>query len=332
MGTSKIEWTDAVWNPVTGCSKVSAGCKNCYAERIFPRIYGNQSIDEGTGPHHRRFIDVVCHPERLEQPLQWRKPRRIFVNSMSDLFHEAVPDEFVDKVFAVMLACAALEGRRHTFQILTKRPERMRCYLTNVQSKPGTDLLRRWAEVGNGWICMDDEDVLFSEYIMGRTCFDWDDDGYNSGDSVYAPWAYTRKLFPLPNVCLGVSVENQETADERIPLLLQTPAVVRFVSYEPAIGPMQLTRHHQWCPEHDFDGGFCSSPCPSLRSIDWLICGGESGPKARPMQEEWARDVMLQCRASRVPFFMKQGSKYNWPDFKNFESFPDDLQVREFPK
>ncbi len=201
-----IAWTDETWNPVTGCTRVSEGCRNCYAERVFPRAYANQnvpaarsnSVIENTGIRPRRFTDVVCHPDRLEQPLHWRKPRRVFVNSMSDLFHESVPDEFIDQVFKVMA-----HAPKHTFQILTKRPERMRRIVPVI-----------------------------------------------------------RNHYPdrLDHVWLGVAVEDQATAVERIPLLLQTPAAVRFVSIEPMLGPVDLSK---WLP-------------PSNPHLDWVICGGES--------------------------------------------------------
>lgn len=216
MGSNtRIQWTDATWNPVTGCTKVSAGCKHCYAERAFPRVYGN-----------REFADVRTHPNRLDQPLRWKRPRRVFVNSMSDLFHEDVPVDFVLRCWLTMM-----HAGRHTFQILTKRPARMRSILTSAS---------------------------FSS------------------------------IKPMPHIWLGVSVEDQATADERIPLLLQTPAAVRFVSYEPALGPVDFTR---WIRH---------------AGIDWIIVGGESGPKARPFDVQWARNTIAQGRAAGVACFVKQ--------------------------
>lgn len=224
---SKIEWTDATWNPVSGCTKVSQGCKNCYAERVFPRAYAT-SARLG-----REFTDVRCHPVRLNQPVRWKRPRKIFVNSMSDLFHEAVPDEFIWDIFDVMF-----RTHQHTYQILTKRADRMLKFCSSER-------------------------------------------------------AFAK---PLPNVWLGVSVEDQETADERIPLLLQTPAAVRFVSYEPALGPV--------------DFRLTPNPSPLTPSLDWVICGGESGPHARPMHPDWARSVRDQCQAAGVPFFFKQWGEW----------------------
>jgi protein gp37 len=180
---SSIEWTDATWSPVTGCTKVSEGCRHCYAETMAKRFWGD-----------RHFGDVQCHPDRLEQPLRWRKPRRVFVNSMSDLFHPAVPDDFIDRVFAVMALCP-----QHTFQVLTKRPERMRA----------------WFDGG--------------EHLRMTRCFR----NFQHYTKPVGPW-------PLPNVWLGVSVEDQATADERIPVLLDTPSALCFVSAEPLLGEIDL--------------------------------------------------------------------------------------------
>jgi protein gp37 len=257
---TKIEWTRGddgspgeTWNPVTGCTKVSAGCKNCYAERLAPRVFAGQMIRDdyqeivpALPPRPRRFTDVLCHPERLDAPLHWRKPRRIFVNSMSDLFHEGVPDSFLDDVFAVMGCCEAPDMRVHTFQVLTKRPGRV---------------LR---------------------YAKSR--------------------ADRAMIFALPNLWLGVSVEDQSTADERIPLLLRTPAAVRFVSYEPALGPVNF---NPWLPLH-------RSPftIDGLPLINWIIAGGESGPHARPSHPDWFRSARDQCAAADVAYFFKQWGEY----------------------
>lgn len=285
---TKIQWTDKVWNPVTGCTKVSAGCKNCYAERIAGRrLPAGGFVD-------RAFTDVRCHPERLDAPLRWRKPRRVFVNSMSDLFHEDVPAQFIGNVFNVCSRCP-----QHTFQVLTKRPERMRRIIGAVP--------------------------------------------------------------PPPNVWLGVSVEDQATADERIPLLLQTPAAVRFVSYEPALGPVRLTSITDGTFGRDalrVDDNSLGWP---EKHIDWVIVGGESGPGARPCDVAWVRSVVEQCRAAGVPCFVKQlgarpvglreeCDRCNWqlrtgrhgldcpgiPVLRGRKGgdpaeWPEDLRVREFP-
>ncbi len=278
---SGIAWTDATWNPTTGCTKVSSGCKFCYAKhQAWPRLAAMK-----TGVYSGRvFEDVQVHPERLDQPLRWTKPRMIFVNSMSDLFHEDIPDEFIHKVFAIMA-----QAGKHIFQVLTKRPKRMRDYMQSAQVLHSTGL--------------------------GPT----------------GQW-------PIRNVWLGVSVENQETADERIPLLLETPAAVRWLSCEPLLGPINLetienngdiydraTRGSYWQP---LSGNFSDSA-----TIGWVVVGGESGPKARPMEAGWAQNIMLECRDTKVPFFMKQGSQTpEWPKYHDIESFPFNLQLRQYPE
>lgn len=226
MAKTKIEWTETVWNPVTGCSKVSQGCKNCYAETIAKRFWGD-----------RKFTDVICHEDRLEQPLHWKKPRMIFVNSMSDLFHEDVPFEFIDRCFNVMSACDW-----HTYQVLTKRPERM--------------------------------NEFFGKHNP-----------------------------PSRNVWLGVSVEDQTTADERIPLLLQTPASVRWISAEPLLERINITKY--------------------LGKLDWVVVGGESGQSKRPFEIFWAQDLYNQCLGYKKPFFMKQVDKVR--------PIPEDLKIKEYP-
>jgi len=272
---SGIEWTEATWNPVTGCSKVSQGCKNCYAERDWGRL----SKIGGNVYTGRAFTDVMCHPERLDQPLRWKKPRRIFVNSMSDLFHESVPDSFIDKVFAVMAL-----AERHTFQVLTKRPARMLSYFLSGP-KEHTVKGEAWEMLGH-----------YPKYP-------------NAG--MKAPW-------PLPNVWLGVSVEDQATADERIPLLLDTPSAVRWISAEPLLESVDLTDLTvslpdgvaQWNALHfDNDRGDCA-PYGSA-TIDWIVVGGESGPNARPMRPDWVRSLRDQCQASGVPFFFKQWGEWS---------------------
>jgi protein gp37 len=254
---SHIEWTDATWNPVTGCSKVSAGCKHCYAERDWARLAANPQ----TRYYGRAFTDVQCHDDVLPLPLRWAKPRRIFVNSMADLFHPDVPDEFIADVFRTMAW-----AHQHTFQVLTKRPERMRRLLSDYE---------------------------FQDAVTDNAheCADW-------------PW-------PLANVWLGVSVEDQTTADERIPLLLQTPAVVRWISAEPLLGPISL----------DCWPVFGEDEKPFLH---WVVGGGESGPLARPMHPAWARSLRDQCAAAGVPFLFKQ-----WGEFRAGEEgqSPGDLRA-----
>ena len=295
-----IQWTDATWNPVSGCSKVSPGCKNCYAERDWARLSRNPKLKNYFG---RPFTEVRCHPERLEQPLRWKKPRKIFVNSMSDLFHEEVPDEFIDRVFGAMA-----REPRHTYQILTKRPMRMREYLANH-------------EVGARWAWAPMTSHVRLAIVDPGVAVGWTRNG-------------------LPNVWLGVSVENQQMADERIPMLLDTPAAVRFLSLEPLLEPVNL--EWEW-----FDKTIAGYD----RVIDWVIVGGESGPNARPCNIEWIRSIIAQCRAAGLPVFVKQlgavpcqfnegGPRKQIPRvFRNRldrhggdpAEWPVDLRVREFP-
>ncbi|MDI9379758.1 MAG: phage Gp37/Gp68 family protein [Verrucomicrobiota bacterium] len=218
--STNIEWTDATWNPVTGCTKVSQGCKHCYAERMATRLAGRYGYSAD------QPFRVTLRGSKLEQPFHWREPRMVFVCSMGDLFHDDVPDGFIDRVFGVIRKCP-----QHTFQILTKRPHGM------------------------------------CEYALSLS--------------------YRR---PPSNVWLGTSVENQDAADSRIHHLLNTPAAVRFLSLEPLLGPL---------------------PGLNLEGIHWVIVGGESGPGARPMHPEWARDIRDQCVAAGVPFFFKQWGGVN---------------------
>ena len=208
---SKIEWTDATWNPVTGCNKVSPGCKLCYAERLAKRLKATGMVK------YRNGFAVTCHPDALGIPFRWRKPRTIFVNSMSDLFHPQVSDRFVYDVFDVME-----QAHWHRYQVLTKRPERVAALNAEL------------------------------------------------------PWP--------EQIWLGVSVESSRYL-HRIELLRESGAAVKFLSLEPLLGSL---------PELNLDG------------IDWVIVGGESGPGARPMDADWARDIRDQCFVAEVPFYFKQ--------------------------
>lgn len=284
---SRIEWTDATWNPTTGCTKVSPGCKRCYAELEWARLAANPK----TVYFGRAFTDVQIHADRLGTPLRWAKPRRIFVDAMSDLFHEDVPSAFIAEVFGVMAGCP-----QHTFQLLTKRPERM----LELMNAP-------WFQ------------QMVRDFVAG-----W-------------PEAETM-TWPLANVWLGVSAEDQETADRRIPLLLDTPAAVRWVSLEPLLGPVTLTdvpnnlgvaegqRHI------DALGGFaweCDGPsyvdtCGIGSRIDWVVVGGESGQKARPMHPDWVRSLRDQCEDYCVPFNFKQ-----WGEFQLSKSGCEVIESNE---
>jgi protein gp37 len=213
--TTQIEWTDATWNPVTGCSKITRGCDFCYAERFSERFRGVP------GHPFENGFDLILRPERFRQPLGWRAPRRVFVNSMSDLFHKEIPKSFIDSVFSTME-----EAHWHTFQVLTKRSS------------------------------------LMVKYLRGR---------------------YGEGLAP-DHIWLGVSVEDAENT-VRLKHLQTAQASTKFVSFEPLLGPVGTI---------------------DLAGIDWAIVGGESGPHARPMAEDWAIDIRDQCRAAKVAFFFKQ--------------------------
>jgi protein gp37 len=333
MAKSAIEWTEATWNPIVGCSIVSPGCTNCYAMKMAARIeaMGNQPRYAGTT---RKVNGNVVWTGKLAQapestllePLKRKKPTMYFVNSMGDLFHEDVPDEWIDKVFAVMALAP-----QHTFQVLTKRAKRMLRYFDPAPEKLHT----RW--------------LLAARDMLGS-----DAKGVING------------LWPLPNVWLGVSTERQQEADERIPELLKTPAAVRFISAEPLLGPIDLT---SWimdgCEQCD-DGAMGAEPhchrddipraeqCPEKFAVfsetegpvdedgapawirtdrvklDWVIVGGESGREARAMHPAWARSLRDQCAAAGVRYFFKQwGEHLPWSQF-NGAALEDDPEQTRF--
>jgi len=233
---TKIEWAEETWNPVTGCTTLSEGCAHCYAQRMAKRLAGRNGY-----PADSPF-QVTLHPDRLEMPLHWRKPRRVFVCSMGDLFHEDVPDEYIDQVWRTMQAASD-----HTFMVLTKRPRRMWQWVTDQND--------------------------------------------------YGAWG----ALPLANVWLGVTAENQ-AATERIVYLLRTPAIRRFVSCEPLLGPVTLRPAH--VTAYDLR-------VPVPRKVDLVIVGGETGPHARVMAPEWARALRDECQDAGISFFFKK-----WGDWK----------------
>lgn len=269
---TSIEWTDVSWNPVRGCSLVSAGCANCYAMKQAHRFSGAGKPYDGLtklGPQGPRWTGKIQLVEEvLDAPLHWKKPRRIFVNSMSDLFHEDVPDAFIEKVFTVMAHAQWMNG--HRFQVLTKRPERMKQVLESI---------------GKG----------IEEQRKGTV----NPDGSRNYQMTFT--------FPLQNIWLGVSVEDQAMADERIPILLKTPAAVRWVSAEPLLGPVSF-RWAKWDNWKDGQGN--ERPVvdqhDGLRMLDWVVVGGESGPGARPCDMAWIRWIKDQCQSAGVPVFVKQ--------------------------
>mgnify|MGYP006281470929 FL=1 len=216
MAQSLIEWTESTWNPVTGCTKVSPGCQNCYAERMAKRL---KAMGQ---PNYRNGFEVTCHEHVLETPLTWKKPQTIFVNSMSDLFHEDIPTAFIHRIFDVMQ-----RAHWHRFQVLTKRAERL--------AELAPDL----------------------------------------------PWP--------ENVWMGVTVENADYL-KRIDCLRETEAYIKFLSLEPLLGLVS-----------DLD----------LSGIDWVIVGGESGPGARPMKQDWVADIRRECQSAEIPFFFRQWGGVN---------------------
>ena len=283
-GSSSIEWTDATWNPVRGCTRVSPGCVNCYAERVAARFsreglpYHGLAEMRGGQP---RWTGALSFGHDLDAPLRWRRPRRIFVNSMSDLFLFGL--EEVATVFAVAVAAHILRG--HVLQILTKRSAAMRAML----AKPAF-----WDQVN----------AMASAHVLGGTDpLDRRSDDARARLGDYGPDA------PPPGLWLGVSAEDQRRADERIPDLLATPASVRFVSVEPLLGPMDLRwalRSPIAIASEFLKRGSFAPGLETLRPLDWIIVGGESGPSARPMHPQWARDIRDQTAAAGVPFHFKQ--------------------------
>ncbi|CRK59036.1 Phage protein [Alloactinosynnema sp. L-07] len=269
-----ISWTDATWSPVTGCTRISDGCLNCYIERTPPfRMTGRRfdlPIIGGT-------TGVQMHEDRLTVPLHWRKPRRVFVCSLADLFHESVPDEFIARVWATMASAAD-----HSFQVLTKRHSRMRSLLCSEQFRE--DVCYHWVKL------------------------------LTKGPST--PRIPPTDHWPLPNVWLGVSAESQRWADTRIPALLMTPAAVRWISAEPLLGPVDLTRV-AWTKgggtHLDVVHGRHGIPhvwTTEAERLDWVVAGGESGPGARPMHPDWARSLRDQCASAGVPFHFKQWGEW----------------------
>jgi len=309
---SGIEWTDASWNPVTGCTEVSAGCDRCYAKTLAERFRGT------SGHYYENGFDFRLRPEKLDQPLRWRRPRRIFVNSMSDLFHDSVPDEYIARVFAVMSY-----AYRHTFQLLTKRHARMRSLLSSP----------RFVDLFDREFCK---------------IPDWND-RYPALDFARPGHVYHLADGPLSNVHMGVSAENQQWADIRIPALRETPAAVRWISAEPLLGPIDLSRwitrdgymreysgHHTMCAVGSSGGCFvpwCDCPChyEPVDRLHWVVVGGESGLGARPMHPDWARNLRNQCQIAGVPFLFKQWGEYRpaipgvdtWKHITTVAALPD---------
>jgi protein gp37 len=337
---SSIEWTDATWNPTRGCTEIAPGCAHCYAKTFAERFRGVK------GHPYERGFDPRTAPDKLTEPLKWKKPRRIFVDSMSDLFHEAFGFDYIAAVFAVMAMTP-----QHTYQVLTKRPERAVEFFAWL----GDDPAGKIGDAASDHLGFEDIDCAVANYINGWSRFS--DDGN--------PCNGTLKRWPLPNAHIGTSIANQTDADKNIPHLLRIPAAVRFLSIEPLIGPVNLgewfTRPSRDAemlldPYYSKDGFDPSGSQPTypLRivkppSIQWVIVGGESGPGARPCSVEWIQSIVAQCRAAGVPVFVKQlGAHFidaaysdcageHRPPLRDRKGgdpseWPADLRVRQFPK
>ena len=255
MAGTKIEWADAVWNPITGCTPISEGCAHCYAQRMANRLAGRYGY-----PADNPFR-VTAHHDRMKDPINWEKPKRIFVCSMGDIFHEDACDDFPVTQLRIFNLMNGL--RRHTFMVLTKRPQNLQRFV-----------------------------ALFFQ------------DGKGKPESL------------PPNIWIGVTAENQARADERIPILLQIPAAVRFVSIEPMLGPVDLNKRECLIDKRRFKYTIG-------RYLDWVICGGETGPGARTMHPEWVRGLRDQCQSAGVPFFFKQ-----WGEWGPYISTPEHFPVK----
>lgn len=315
MQVSQIEWTDATWNPVSGCSKISPGCKNCYAKAIFGRPYGDKCKTCGHAerwhgvnepglrgvqmPCFKRdeaqtvcscdrfiprvFEDVRLHPDRLRQPLSWKQPQRVFVNSMSDLFHEDVPFDYIDQVLATTQV-----AELHTYQILTKREDRLLEYITSsIEGMAG---------------------VTRDAFVEGQAQKLYHD---RTGDDSVSEWLAVH--WPLKNVLMGVSVEDQQRADQRLPIVVELGRLGwrTMVSVEPLLGPVVLP-----------------ADLLLLGKRTWVIVGGESGHKARWMNQDWAIALRDQCVDAGVPFFFKQ---WGGVDKKEAGRILDGREWSEFP-
>lgn len=303
---SNIEWTGDSWNPIVGCSLASPGCTNCYSMGMAARLhamrvpqYAGLTKASKAGPVWTGSLAFA--EQALLAPLKRKKPQTYFVNSMGDLFHEDCPDDWIDRVFAVMALCP-----QHTFQALTKRADRMREYCDGLTSGSGAARLMQQIEAMKPSDLWNGNVYQARHELVERSC--------------------------LPNVWLGVSVEDQRRADERIPALLQTPAAVRWISAEPLLEGITLTHvHHDNVVAINALDGRVGFPVPHAKEanrLDWVVCGGESGHKARPFNEEWMRSLYEQCREAGVPFFAKQmGGAVK----SKLPPIPDVLLVREFP-
>ena len=333
--TTKIEWCDETWNPITGCTPISEGCQNCYAKRMANRLHGRFGY-----PEDEPFKVTKHDDEIFLQPMKWAKSRRIFVCSMGDLFHDDVEQRWIDAVFAIMgltyvpdqvddNRVVQTRKKRHIYMVLTKRPERMREYINGLVSLDWESLRRRFYAISMS-ACDVYRNTLYDAHMNASMCVaTWIKDG-------------------MPGLWLGVTAENQQRADERIPILLQTPAAVRFVSVEPMLGSINMLPyigHNAYrcaCGWHETENtlhisGYdknidgpevaiceqCGKRAEIYRALDWIICGGETGPGARPMHPDWARSLRDQCKVAGVPFFFKSWGNYCRPSQMPEDTYED---------
>ncbi|GAB6125051.1 phage Gp37/Gp68 family protein [Humidesulfovibrio idahonensis] len=290
-----IWWTKS-WNPVIGCTKCSPACDNCYAERLHTQRHQALLAGKKMPDCYRRPFDMPCFvTARINEPLHWRKPQRIFVGNMGDLFHENFAFEWLDFIFGTMAAC-----QQHTFMLLTKRPERMAAYIQDLSGRYGP---------------------VWPHPLTGKR----------------------KPCFPLPNVWLGTTIWDQASADRAVPILLSTPAAKRFVSVEPMLGPVSLAKAYRYLggdwlyplqPQSAREKIQADGPPSDPQgwpSLDWVICGGETGPGARPMHPDWPCKLRDDCEAAGVPFFFKQWGEWGpthvnghgpvWWSFENYSHY-----------
>jgi protein gp37 len=305
MGKTAIEWTERTWNPIVGCSLQSPGCKRCYAMKIAGRLeaMGVPYYQGTTQKTANGFVwtgKVATNDHALMEPLRRRAPTTWFVNSMSDLFHPDVSEQVIDRIFVAMALCP-----QHTFQVLTKRADRMRAYAEGFDWARAVENCRD----ATGASMILKHSIADLRRIFGLAeRFSYDPD---------------CSAWPLQNVWLGVSVEDQKRADERVPELLATPAAIRWLSCEPLLGPVDLTRIFMGEAQVDYAAGFDGPGTMRFninalagvqsfgwRGLDWIVVGGESGPGARPMHPDWARGLRDQCAGAGVPFLFKQWGEW----------------------
>jgi len=297
-----IEWCDATWNPIKGCSRLSAGCRHCWAEGMASRFGGPGEHFHGLTKNGRWLGVTKFYEKTLDQPIRWKRPRMIAVCLMGDMFHPSVPDEWIDRVYDVMC-----EANQHIYMVLTKYPERMAAYF-RTKVKP---------YVRKGFV-----------------------EVFSGAEEIEAHRKKHLEAYIPEHIWAGASIENQKAADERIVHLLRAPVLTSYLSVEPMLGRIVLRMPEVGEIEKEptsplanpkeWDDYKYWAACD--RGVKWVICGGESQAGARPMKVEWAQLLAKQCKDAHVPFFFKQGSKSNWPDFKNADTFPEDLQMRAFPE